>query len=86
MFASIARLISILADLLVLVIIINSLVSFFLSPYHSVRMALDRILEPFYTPIRRIVPPAGMFDFTPLILIIIIQILSYLLTAFLYSI
>jgi len=85
MFSSIALVISALANLLVFVIIINSLLSFFLSPYHPARMTLDRFLNPLYAPIRRVVPPAGMFDFSPLILIVLIQLGSFLLTSFLHS-
>lgn len=75
--------INITADLLVLLLIVNAVLSFFLSPYHSVRQALDRLLDPLLAPIRRIVPPVGMFDFSPLVLIILIQVLSYVLVTFL---
>jgi YggT family protein len=86
MFIVLARVINLVANLLVIVIIANSVLSFFVSPYHPVRVALDRILAPLLNPIRKLVPLAGMFDFSPLILIILIQILSYVLTMFLYSI
>jgi YggT family protein len=86
MFIILARVINLVANLLVIVIIANSVLSFFVSPYHPVRVALDRILAPLLNPIRKLVPLAGMFDFSPLILIILIQILSYVLTMFLYSI
>lgn len=86
MFIILARVINLVANLLVIVIIVNSVLSFFVNPYHPVRVALDRILAPLLAPIRRLVPPAGMFDFSPLILIVLIQILSYVVTMFLYSI
>lgn len=86
MLTALAQSVALIANLLVGVIIINSLLSFFLSPYHPLRMTLDRFLEPLYAPIRRIVPPAGMFDFSPLILIVIIQILSFILVQILRSI
>jgi len=86
MFSIIARIISLLANLLVLLVVIDSVLSFFLSPYHPVRTALGRIVGPLLAPIRRVVPPLfGALDLSPLILIILIEILSYLLTAFLYS-
>ncbi|HNN12865.1 MAG TPA: YggT family protein [Anaerolineales bacterium] len=58
------------------VVIASSLLSFVLSPYHPVREALDRILAPFLNPIRSIMPNSGMIDFSPLILILIIEFLS----------
>jgi YggT family protein len=46
-----------------------------------VRLALDRILEPLLNPIRRIIPSAGMMDFSPLILIVLIQLLSRIIVS-----
>jgi YggT family protein len=45
-----------------------------------VREALGRILQPLYAPIRRILPQTGMFDFSPIILLILIQVIVSLLT------
>jgi YggT family protein len=85
MIALLARLVNLIANLLVLLIFVDSILSFFLSPYHPVRSTLDRLLAPLLAPVRRVVPPVGMFDLSPLVLIIIIEVLSYALTAFLYS-
>ena len=81
----IARFINLLANLLVLLIFVDSLVSFFLNPFHPVRNALDRIVNPLLAPIRRIVPLVGMLDLSPLILIILIEIISYALINILYA-
>ena len=81
----IARFITLLANLLVLLVFVDSLVSFFLNPFHPVRNALDRIVNPLLAPIRRIVPLVGMLDLSPLILIILIEIISYALITFLYA-
>ncbi len=83
--AILVKIISILANLLVLLVIVDSIISFFLSPYHPVRNALDRVLHPLLAPIRRVVPLVGMFDLSPLIFIILVQILSFALTSFLYA-
>jgi YggT family protein len=80
-----AGLINSLANLIVLVVLIDSVVSFFLNPYHPVRNALDRVVNPLLAPIRRVVPPVGMFDLSPLVLIILVEILSYVLVRFLYA-
>ncbi len=75
----IINIINTLANLFVFVIIIDSVLSYFLSPYNPVRNALDRIVYPFLAPIRRVIPPVGMVDLSPLILIILIEILSSVL-------
>ncbi len=67
------------AQLFIYVVIAASLLSFFLPPHHPVREALDRIVNPFLDPIRRMVPMAGTLDFSPLILIIAVDLLSRLL-------
>jgi len=41
--------------------------------------ALDRILAPIYRPIRAIMPDFGGIDFSPLVLLILIQIADMLL-------
>ena len=81
----IARSINFLANLLVFLVFIDSIVSFFLSPYHPVRNALDRIVNPMLAPIRRVVPLMGMLDLSPLILIVLIEIISYALINILYA-
>jgi YggT family protein len=74
-----AILVRVLSEVLIWIVIANALLSYFVSPYHPVRQALDRIVEPLLSPIRRVVPPAGMIDFSPLILIIAIEVLSRIL-------
>ena len=41
--------------------------------------ALERITEPLYRPIRRLLPDFGGLDFSPLVLLILIQIVRMLL-------
>ena len=41
--------------------------------------ALDRITEPLYRPIRKILPDFGGIDFAPLVLLILISVLQMLL-------
>ena len=41
--------------------------------------ALDRITEPLYRPIRRILPDFGGIDFSPLVVLLLIYILRILL-------
>jgi YggT family protein len=42
-------------------------------------LALDRITAPLYRPIRRILPDFGGLDFSPLVVLILIQVLQKLL-------
>ena len=42
-------------------------------------VALDRLTAPIYRPIRRILPDFGGIDFSPLVVLILIQVLKKLL-------
>lgn len=72
-----------LLDLYVLVVILRAVSTFFPitsgSPLAPVVSVLFRLTEPLFQPIRRALPAAGPFDFTPLIVIIGITILQRLL-------
>lgn len=74
-------LIQVFANVLSLLVIVNVLLSYILSPYHPVRETVDRILEPFLGPIRKMMPRTGMFDFSPIVLIVLIQVVETILTA-----
>jgi YggT family protein len=78
-------LINLLSQVLTLLVIAQALMSYFVSPYHPIRQALDRLLEPLYAPIRRFLPQTGMMDFSPLVLIILVQIVSRLLISLFLS-
>ena len=71
--------------ILILLIFVSVILSYFMDPYHPVRRGVDRIVEPLLAPIRRIVPLVGMLDFSPLILIILIELISRLLVSFLLA-
>lgn len=66
-------------QILILLIIISVILSYFMDPYHPIRRTLDRIVEPMLAPIRRVVPLVGMIDLSPLILILLIQLIGNLL-------
>ncbi|HXF85402.1 MAG TPA: YggT family protein [Anaerolineales bacterium] len=77
------QIINSLAQILVLLVIVSVILSYFMDPYHPVRRAVDRIVQPMLNPIRRVVPLVGMLDFSPLVLIILIQLAANLLIRFL---
>jgi YggT family protein len=79
------QLINAIQFILVLMVLVSVILSYFMDPYHPVRRFLDSIVEPMLAPIRRIVPLVGMLDFSPLILIVLIQLIGNLLTRLLYS-
>jgi len=79
------QLINYLQFILVLVVLVSVILSYFMDPYHPVRRFLDRIVEPMLAPIRRVVPLIGMLDFSPLVLIILIQLIGNLLIRLLIS-
>jgi YggT family protein len=77
------NLINILAQLIVLLIIVKVILSYVMDPYHPIRRSIDNLIEPLLVPIRRVVPLIGMFDFSPLILLILVQVFSSVLISFL---
>ena len=79
------QLVRLVQFVLVLMILVSVILSYFMVPYHPVRRFLDGILEPMLAPIRRIVPLVGMLDFSPLVLIVLIQLIGNLLTRLLQS-
>ncbi len=72
-----------LGSILLVLVLVSAVLSYFMSPYHPIRATVDRIVEPLLSPIRRIVPPLGMIDFSPVVLIILIQVVETLLVSIL---
>jgi YggT family protein len=82
-FVLLAQLVDFVIQILILLIFVSVILSFFVSPYHPVRTAIDRIIDPLLTPIRRVVPLVGMFDFSPLILMILLDVIDQILRSIL---
>lgn len=85
MISILIQLINIISQFIILLVIVKVILSYFMDPYHPLRRMLDGVVEPMLDPIRRVVPLIGMFDFSPLILIILVQILSSVLIRFLIT-
>ena len=49
------------------------------SGVRTLAVAIDRITAPLYRPIRRILPDFGGIDFSPLVILILIQVIKKLL-------
>ena len=79
------RLINLVSWAIVILVFLQIIFSYVLSPYSTARLFVDRIVEPMLAPIRRYVPPVGMFDFSPLVLLILVQVVASLLIRLLAS-
>jgi len=77
------KFIEILFDILTLAIFLRVILSWFnINPYNRFMTLLDQITEPVLGPLRRIIPPMGGLDFTPIIALFLLQIVERLLLSF----
>jgi YggT family protein len=67
--------------ILVLFIIAYVILGYFLDYYHPIRQNMAKVIEPLLSPIRNRLPSMGGLDLSPLILIIIVQVLGSLIIA-----
>ncbi len=81
----VGQLIGLLANILIILIFVWVILTWIMPPYHPLREALDRIVEPMLAPIRRVLPNTGGIDFSPMILMILIELLSRVLVGILSS-
>jgi YggT family protein len=73
---SLASAILIATRILSILILVDIVISYFLDPFHPVRRFLDSIVQPMLAPIRRFMPQTGMFDFSPIVLLILVQLIG----------
>jgi len=71
-------LVELIITLITVLLILNVLASFVLDPWHPARRFLNQLAEPILRPFRGLLPPVGMFDFTIMLALIVIQILGQL--------
>jgi len=76
---SLANSIVIITRALTLIILADVLVGYFLDVYHPIRRFLDTMVQPFLAPIRRLLPPMGGLDFSPLVLFFLVELIGRLL-------
>ena len=70
----------VLCGVLTVVILLRVIVSWYLPrPTNILVVILYRLTEPLLAPLRRIIPRVGRFDFTPLVAIILLQVIYHLL-------
>ncbi|MEX1253077.1 MAG: YggT family protein [Dehalococcoidia bacterium] len=80
--SSIGDLIALLLQLLWLAILIRAIMSWVSpDPHNPIVQALNAITDPVLQPLRQIMPRTGMIDFTPLVALILLQVLIALVRA-----
>ena len=85
LFQIVDMLLSVLTWIIIIQAILSWLVAFNVINTHSDFMrsllyALDRITEPLYRPIRKVLPDFGGIDFSPLVVLLVIQVLRIILS------
>ena len=77
-----ADFVNLLFTLLNLAILARVLLSWVrVNPYHPAVELLYRITEPILAPLRRVIPSIGMVDLSPVIALILLQIIQEVLMA-----
>jgi len=66
-----------------LLVLLKVILSYFMEPFHPFRQSIDRLVDPLLKPIRQILPTAGRFDFSPILLIIIIEVIAMVIKSLL---
>ena len=83
---SVIGVIDIIFRLLTIIVVVDVILSYFLPPYNNFRIFMDRIVNPMLAPIRRLIPPVQMIDFSPIILLVILQVVQFILVRLLSTI
>ncbi len=92
---SIAGVLAIIANVIIILVIVQFVLSLLISFnvvntsnqfVSSVYSAINALLDPLLRPIRRIMPDTGAIDFSPLVLIVGLNIVIYLLNRAAYGV
>ncbi len=86
----IGYLISVLITLVIVQFVLSLLISFNVVNTHNafvdgIWRAVNALLDPILTPIRRILPDTGAIDFSPMALIVLLRIVQIILHNIAYS-
>jgi YggT family protein len=55
-------------------------------PYHPAVQVLYQITDPIIEPLRRVIPPIGMIDISPMVAMVLLEIVRSVVMSLLYSI
>jgi len=75
----IITIVDIVRQVVYLLVLLKVVLSYFMDPYHPFRQSVDRLIDPLLKPIRQIVPTVGRFDFSPIILIILVEVIAFII-------
>jgi YggT family protein len=75
--------IQVFRQIVYLLVLLKVVISYFMDPFHPFRQSVDRLIDPLLRPIQQIVPTFGRFDFSPLILIIVVEVVTSILLSIL---
>ena len=74
--SALAEVVWVVSRISIFTVVVYVFVSYFLDRFHPVRLKMEVILEPMLGRIRPILPNTGAFDFSPVILILIIELIA----------
>ena len=78
--AALAQLVEVLFQIYWLLIIVRVLISWVNpDPFNPIVQGLSRVTDPVLEPLRRVIPPIGPIDISPLAALLILQALRYFL-------
>jgi YggT family protein len=81
-----ATLIQLVVMAISILLIVHALLSFTpLEPWHPVRRTVSQLAEPILRPFRQLIPPTGMFDFSVMIALIVVQVVGQILVSLVRS-
>ena len=77
-------LINFTAQAVTLLMLAYAILSWVAKPWNQIRLFVDRISEPLLAPIRRVVPLVGLVDISPLVLILLVQLIARVSVSIIY--
>jgi len=77
-------LINFTAQAVTLLMLAYAILSWVAKPWNQIRLFVDRISEPLLAPIRRVVPLVGLVDISPLVLILLVQLIARVFVSIIY--
>ena len=75
-------LVSTFVNIMSALLLVYIVMSWFVPPYNRFRIFIDDLMNRFLDPIRRIMPRTGMIDFSPMILLLLLQFLERVVRMF----
>jgi YggT family protein len=81
-----AIIINFISNAITLLMLAYAILSWVAKPWNKIRRFVERLSEPLLAPVRRVVPLVGMVDISPLILILLVQLIGSILIRIVYAV